>query len=483
MSLKRQAAVGTYWMGGSGAIGTVLQLGTLIILARRLEPQDFGLAAMVTVVVGLMQAYADMGISNAIIHRQDTTPDQLSSLYWLTIFASGGAYVLVVATTPLIVLLYDEPRLSDMVPVAALALLFSSPGMQFRILLQKALRFKDLAIIESIGIAVGAAVAIGSALANQGPYAIIFGILANAAVTSVLALAVGWTDWPVGLAFQRRHLDGYLSFGLYQMGERTANYVWEKLDQLLIGALIGPQALGYYNLATNLVYLPMQRINPILTRVAFPLFARVQENTDQLKRGFMIMRQLLATVNFPIYMGLASTAPIFVPLFFGEQWLEVAPLIQILAFVVAMRSTGNPIGSLLLAKGRADYGFYWNVLVILFQIPVVAAGAHFGGVIGVAIAILLAQCVYFGLGYLLLVRRLIGPCLSQYLVALAPAGLAAGIMAAVVLLVAAASPNQTSGLLITQILIGIVVYLGLYWSLFRTQALETIRLILGRDAP
>lgn len=483
MSLKRQAVSGAYWLSAGGGANIALQLGSLAVLARLLSPEEFGLVAMVMIVVGLTHAYADMGISNAIIHRQDITRDQLSSLYWLNIAASFVAYLFLVAASPLVVFLYNEPRLEDMVPLAGLTLLFSAPGAQFRILLQKDLRFKILAITETITAAVGTVIAIGFAIAGHGPYSIIYGSLGGSALMTLLSIAVGWPVWPVRLVFDRRHLEGYISFGLYQMGERTVNYVWQKLDQLLIGTLIGGQALGYYNMAINLVYLPLQRINPILTRVAFPLFAKVQDDNDQLKRGYMIMRRTLAAVNFPLYMGLAGAAPIFVPVMLGEQWLESIVPIQILAIVAALRATGNPIGSLLLAKGRADWGFYWTLVVVLVQIPVIILGAHYGGIIGVATAILVAQFVYFNVGYLVLVRRLIGPCFAEYLGTLGPAAFSASIMGTAVAIIGATVPAPAYALLTAQIIGGVAAYLALYWIFFRNHGLEILHLVLGREKP
>ena len=103
MSLKRQAAEGAYWTGTSSVVVTVLQFAQLAILARLLVPEDFGLMAMMMVVIGFAQAFADMGISNAIIHRQDTTDEHLSSLYWLNILAGIVLFFLLVAAVPAIV--------------------------------------------------------------------------------------------------------------------------------------------------------------------------------------------------------------------------------------------------------------------------------------------------------------------------------------------------------------------------------------------
>ena len=85
MSLKRQAVHAVKYTVLSAHLTTGLQLLQLFILARLLTPQDFGLMAMVMVFVGFIQGYGDMGISAAIIHRQDITKRQLASLYWLNI--------------------------------------------------------------------------------------------------------------------------------------------------------------------------------------------------------------------------------------------------------------------------------------------------------------------------------------------------------------------------------------------------------------
>lgn len=482
MSLKRQAALGSYWLGGSGAFNAILQFSQIAVLARFLPPSDFGLAAMVLVVTGLAQTYADMGVSGAIVHRQDTTPKQLSSLYWLNIVAGAAVYLMLMGVSPLIVWYFDQPRLAELIPVMALIFLIAPFGQQFRVLLQKHLRFREIAIVESVAAVGGAVTAVTAALAGHGVYALIFGHLANAACSTLLLMMIGWGEWRPRLWFQRRDLRGYVNFGLFQLGERSINYLAQRLDQILIGALLGPLALGYYNLAYNLVYLPISKINPVLTRVAFPFFAKIQDNNDQLQRGFMLLRRVLATVNFPFLLGLASVASAAIPLLMGDQWLPSVTLLQILAVAAMLRSIGNPIGTVLLAKGRADLGFFWNLFIFVIQIPVIYLGVHLGGSEGVAVAILAAQCCYFGLEYRLLIRPLLGSCFKPYILTMAPAGLTAGAMAVAVLAIGSLTREPTFLFLGVQVLSGVAIYAALNWLLYRRDMREMFRLALGRGA-
>ena len=137
MILKQQAVSGVKWSGVSVGVVTALQFVDLAVLARLLSPSDFGLMGMVMVVFGFAQAFADMGISNAIIHRQDVTKDQLSSLYWLNILSGVIVFCVVCASVPLIVGFFHEPRLNNLLYLTAIIFLITPFGQQFQILLQK----------------------------------------------------------------------------------------------------------------------------------------------------------------------------------------------------------------------------------------------------------------------------------------------------------------------------------------------------------
>ena len=482
MSLRQQASSGAKWTGIAAVVTGTLQILQLAVLARLLAPEDFGLMAMIMIILALAQSYADMGVSNAIIHRQGATRDQLSSLYWLNILAGAAVFIAVVLLKPAIMALYGEPRLNDLIPMAALVFLVTPPGQQFQVLLEKNLRFKELAVIESCVAIVGAVVSISAALAGTGVFALVYGMLFAAAFKTLVLVAIGWREWRPSIHFRKTDLRGYLGFGLFQMGEKTVNHLNERFDQLLIGTLLGAQELGYYNLAFGLVAMPITRINPVLTRVAFPVFARIQDDTEKLKSGYMTIRNILAFTNFPLLLGLAAVAPVLVPLAFGDKWLPSVILIQILALVTMMRSLGNPIGSLLLAKGRADLGFYLNCLLPFILFPAVYVGARLDDAVGVALALLFTTLVFFWVAYFYLVRRLLGPCLRPYVTAFGPAGLTAGLMGFAVAGLSWVLAFEGFLLLAVQVTVGVFLYVALNWLLYREQTTAILRLVFGRDA-
>jgi len=469
VSLRTTAAHGVKWTGTSSLVTTLLGFIQLAILAHVLSRADFGLMAMITAVLGLAQVYADMGVSNAIIYRRDTARDQLSSLYWLTVFSGVAVFTATVAVSPLVGLFYREPRLASLVRWAAILFLVMPWGQQFQILFQKELKFRRLATIEIISAVAGTCVAVTLAFAHTGVYALVFGQVANASAKSCLLVALGWRRWAPQLHFRRSDLKGYVGFGMFQMGERTLNYFAANLDYLLIGRFLGPTPLGVYSIAYQLVVVPLMRVNPILTRVAFPVFSRRQDDDSALQRGYLELAELIAFVAFPLLLGLAITAPVAVAVFFGERWQASVPLIQILALMGAVKALGNPSGSLLLAKGRADIGFYWNLFTAALTLvafwSVVARG-----VVYVAWANTLLNLVLFPLSFAIL-HRLVGLDWRRYgvsvrrpLVISVIMGL--GVYAADKILHSRLTSQQL--LLSVLVLAGVAIYIGLWVSFGRS---------------
>ncbi len=482
MSLRKRAASGVRSFGIATILSAAAQIAQLLVLARLLKPEDFGLMAMILVVFGFAQVFADMGVSNAIIHRQDPTREELSSLYWLNLGASVTLYALIVACKPLILFIYTEPRLDEIVPLVALVFVITAPGQQFQVLLEKNLRFRELAVAESFSAIAGAMVAISMALAGQGVYALVYGILSSSVLKSCVLVIVGLRSWRPQMHFRLMDLKGYLRFGMFQMGEKSVNYFGQRFDQLLIGIILGAQELGYYNLASTLVFLPYSKINPVFTRVAFPIFSRARDDLESLKSGFMTMRNLLASINFPLLFGMIAVAPEFVPVVLGEEWLPSIIPMQILALVGVMRSLGSPTGPLLLAVGRPDLGFYFNCFAPALLIPAAILGAWANGAVGVSIGILLATLMLFWMGYLFMIRRIVGPCLGSYVAAFGPAGLTSVIMALLVVAFGELVALDPLPRLIAQVAFGGFVYGALNWLFCRRRTLEIVRLALGRDA-
>jgi O-antigen/teichoic acid export membrane protein len=480
MSLRRQALAGVKWTTLSAVGTTGTQLLQLLVLARLLRPDDFGLMGMVVLVIGFAQAYTDAGIGAALVHRQTVTRDQLSSLYWLGLALGAAVCAILSLVAPVLALFFREPRLVPLLRVVSLIFLVLPLGKQFELLLQRDLRFDLLAGQELAATAAGAVAAATAALNGAGVWAMIAGTMVVAIVKTIWLCWIGMREHRPGLHFRRRDLDGFVSFGVYQMGERTVNFVAERMDQLLIARLLGTQALGYYSFAFNLTAQPVSRINPIVTKVAFPIFARVQDDPGRLRRGYLTVVRLVASVNAPLLFGLLAVGPSLVPMAFGDKWHDSILLVQILSLVALGRSVGNPTGSLLLARGRADLGFHWNAGLLLVTLPCLWTGAVLGGAPGAALALLLVQAVLGVVAYFVLIRPIIGPCGREYgLSVFGPTALAACMAGGIIAIGTTLSSGISSLVLGAQIFAGAMAYLALLWMFLRSTFRDLSAAMLG----
>lgn len=480
-ALRVQAARGVRWTAVSTMATAVAQLVQLVVLGRLLSPRDFGLMGVLLVVVGFALAYTDLGVSAAIVQRQDASRAQLSSLYWLNVGMGVAVFAVVWLTAPWTAAFFRESALIEPLRVVATLFLIVPFGKQFEMLLQKELAFDALARAEVMGAASGTATAVAAAMSGAGVWALVAGVLAGATVKSLALATVGWRRLRPALHFRRADLRGYLAFGAYQVGEQTLNYLSERLDQLLVGRLLGVSSLGLYNFAFGLTSQPVSRINPIVTRVAFPTFCRVQEDRERLRRGFLQMVQMLMTVNAPLLAGLAAVAPVLIPFVFGARWAPAVLLVQLLSILALSRSAGNPVGSVLLALGRADTGFKLNMVLLGFSLPATYAGARLAGAPGIAAALLVVQGVLHVGIYWFVLRPLLGACGREYTrVLLQPSALAAA-MAACVAMVPRLAPAASPVLLLAvQIATGAAVYLAAVAAVDRDVLRQLVRMAGAR---
>lgn len=413
MSLKVQAISGVKWTTASTIVTTLLQLIQLAVLARFLDPAAFGLMALVMVVIGFSQAFLDMGISNAIIHKQQITHEQLSTLYWVNVLAGMGLFVIVSAMAPVVSHFYAEQELTTLIIIVALTFLIQPFGQQFMVLWQKEMRFAEIARIDIINKSVSLVVSVILAYLGYGVYALVYGTLAGVMSQTIQFLILGLKEYKPSFIFNIGEIKEFLGFGAYQMGEKTINYFNFQIDVLLIGKLLGTEALGIYSVAKQLIMRPAQIVNPIITKVTFPMMAKIQNDTEKLKNVYLKTINYLSSINFPIYATMIVFAPELVMLMFGEKWMASVPIVQILSIYGAIRSTGNPIGSLLLAKGKANWGFWWN-LGLFFYVPLGIYFSSYWGLGGIAWVLVLLQLSLVIPNWYFLVKKLCDAKFVEY---------------------------------------------------------------------
>ncbi len=417
--LRRRAVSGTKWSAVGQGISIVLTFGRLAILSRILRPSDFGLMAMTVVVVTLGQFLSDAGFSAVIVQRKEITREQVSTLYWLNVLAGLIVLALFVGCVPLIMMYFGEPELLPVLLWSAPVFLVYAFGQQPRFLLRREMRFSSLALVD-VGVAIVSTVAgVLLALDGAGVLSLVWSNLLGVVVATLALNVLVWPRWRPLLRFRWSDISEFVSFGLFQLGERLVAYWGWQWDKIIIGRILGSKVLGIYSLGYRLALFPLQTINPVFNQVTFPVFSRIQDDDRALRRGYLFVIRTLSLVMMPIYAGMIATGDLIVVVLLGEQWAASGPVLRILAGLGFLYTSGNPFGNLLLAKGRADLGFYLNLLVLVVYGVAAWIGSGFGAT-GVAWALLIVQfTLLFPVGcYLRYV--VVGMTVGEFLGAVAP---------------------------------------------------------------
>jgi len=482
MNLKRLAVSGVKWTGSATFISFVLQFCTIAILTRLLKPDEFGVMGMITVVTGFAVAFADMGISNAIIYKQDSTQNELSSLYWLNMGMGIILFIILFAAEPLVSAYFREPRLKEPYLLCTFIFPILAAGQQFQALMQKNLDFGKLSKIQVVSSFMGSVTSISLAFLGYGVTSLVFGQVIQRGVNSILLIWNFRKSRFPSFHFNLYEIREYLSFGMYQMGDRALNYLSSNVDYLIIGRFLGAELLGYYTLAYRIISIAVYRVNPIITRVAFPVFSKLQKDNEILGKGYKRVVQLLSLAVFPFLVGAMVIGKPFVIAVFGEKWIPSVLLIQIMALAGCLKTIINPSGSVILAKGRADIGFKWNLAATIVRVAVIWWTCSMD-LYAVAWAILIMQIIATTIMQAI-VNKLIEMKYMEIIKALEPASIAVSIMSAGMLALKLAITGTVSinisyflQLIILSI-VGAVFYLGVIYFRYGDIATYYLNLLL-----
>jgi O-antigen/teichoic acid export membrane protein/glycosyltransferase involved in cell wall biosynthesis len=380
--LKEKTIRGGLAKVGAQAATFSLRFGSLMVLARLLDPRDFGLVGMVTAFTGILNLFRDFGLSAAAVQRLKVTEEQVSTLFWINLLVGAGLTLLVVAMAPFIAAFYREPRLLWVTVILASGFIVNAAGVQHSSLLQRQMRFTTMAGIDVLSLAVSITIGIAMALRGYGYWSLV----ATALVPTLVTTTCFWivAAWIPGKPQRGTGLRSMLRFG----GTLTLNgivvYIAHNLDKVLLGRWWGAQAVGIYGRAFTLINIPTDNLNTAAGEVAFPALSRVQDDPVRLKRYFLKGYALVLALTVPITIACALFANDLIPVVLGPKWHEAIPIFRLLSPTILILAFINPLIWLVLSLGMVGR----SLRVGSVYAPIVIAGCVAGlpyGPKGVAI--------------------------------------------------------------------------------------------------
>jgi O-antigen/teichoic acid export membrane protein len=373
--------------GGSVAVAAqgakvLLQTGTLILLARLLSPEDFGLTGMAATLTGFLSLFRDAGLSAATVQRLEVTHEQISTLFWINLAVGAGLAACAMLLAPVLVRFYGEPRLFWITIVTGTAFLFNGLTAQHGALISREMRFATQARIDLTALAAGSAVGVVMAFLGWRYWSLVgMGLVSSIVAATGVLLAVSWAPGPPRRGVGVRSM---LRFGGLATCNSLLVYAAWNAQSILLGRFWGAHALGLYGRAFQLATLPVEQLTSTLSVVAISGLSAIQDDADRLSRSFLRGYSLLVSATIPIAIACPLFADEIIGVLLGPKWMEVAPIFRLLAPTSLVFALANPLSWLVMATGRIGRA----VSITAAATPVVIIGVLLGlshGPTGVAL--------------------------------------------------------------------------------------------------
>ena len=367
----------------SQAAQFLLSLGSVMILARLLSPEDYGLVAMVTSATAFLRVFKDAGLATATVQTETITHAQVSNLFWINALLSGAVGLVAAAMAPPLAWIYREPRIVAVALALAVPFLVNGLAIQHRALLSRQMRFRALALVDVGSSAGGVGLAIPMAFGGFGWWALV----GQSLMTATIEVALLWSvsRWRPQRPARGSGLRPLLGLGANLTGAGLVYFLTQSVDSFLIGRYCGAGAVGLYSRAMGLLLRPLQQILQPVSAVFVPVLSRLQDDEARYRRAFQQVYDAMALAGL-VLAGwfLALSHPLTLVLL-GRKWEGAAAIFAGLAIAALYQPVANAALWLLVTQGRGREVLLVNLSNGALAVAAFVSGLPWGPA-GVAIA-------------------------------------------------------------------------------------------------
>jgi len=402
-NLTSKTLHGLKWSYTGTIINSILQIGFTAIMARLLEPTDFGLIAMAGVILRFGTYFAQMGVGSALIQKKEISDEDVRASF-TSAFLLGMLFTVVVCLcAPLATYIFDNEKIVPIIRVMAFSFFLTGLSTTAISLLRRNLAFRALAVTEIFSYVVGYGL-IGILLAYNGfgVWSLVVGALSQSTFLAILSYL--FSQHRLSFIYKWKFYKPLYSFGSRVSVISFFEFIGSNLDTLAIGHFIGAAPLGIYNRAFMLVNLPAQYLTSSFSRVLFPSFSKVQKEIDRLKKAYLSTIMVFSAILLPTCFGMAAASREIVLVILGEKWIAAIPVLQILAIATPFNLLSHFGG--ILCESTATINIKLLMQVIYVFILVVLFYLLRGyGILGFATALVIGELCRF-VAYVFITRQI-----------------------------------------------------------------------------
>ena len=351
-SLKQKTTKGIFWSTIERFSNQGMSFLFSVILARMLDPSDFGIIAMITIFFAVAQSFVDSGFSNALVRKTDRREEDLSTCFYFNIGVGIMAYIVLFLIAPLVASFYNQPILSPIIRITGLGVVLNSLCVVQQALFTIKIDFKSQAKVTLSATIISGIVGVVLAYQGYGVWALVWqGVVMTSARMALLWLM---SKWRPTTGFSKSSFNYLFGYGSKLLASGLLDTIYNNIYPIVIGKFYTPAQLGNYSRALSFAQLPSSNITSILQRVTFPVLSTIQDDIPRLQANYRRLLKLSAFIIFPLMMGLAAVAFPMIRLILTPKWEGCSLYLQIICFALMWYPIHAINLNLLQVKGRSD---------------------------------------------------------------------------------------------------------------------------------
>lgn len=353
-----------------------VQLGVMAVLARMLAPPDFGVMAIVAVLMTFFSFIAELGLGPAVIQFQGLEKKNIAGIFWITLIIGIVIGAVFAACGPLIASFYNNQKYIHIAWGLGVTIAVSCWTIVPLALLRRCQQFRAIIVIEFFSAVASGLAAVVSAYDGMGVFALVTKSWSYAVVMFLLCLIRARP--PVLSKPSVKGMGHVFRYSTFQFLFTVVNYFTRNLDKLIIGKVMGPIALGLYDLSYRLMLMPVSNLTFVITPALQPIYSAHQKDPDLIFRSYQkLVKFLIISGGFVGALCLSCSSEIIV-IVYGKKWVSAIPIFYILSFSIAVQVVASSTGAIFQAIGRTDLLFRSGVQSAVIVIIAVLIGVKFG---------------------------------------------------------------------------------------------------------
>ena len=376
MNLREKVFQNIGWRFAERIGAQLISFVVSVLLARLLEPSDYGKVAMITVFVSILQVFVDGGFGNALVQKKDADDLDFSSVFVFNIIFCFVLYLVLFFFSPLIASFYNDPDLTNMFRVASFVVIISGLKNVQQAYISKTLQFKRFFYATLIGTLGSGIVGIIMAYSGFGPWALVTQHVINALIDTICVWVM--VSWHPSMNFSFGRLKSLFSYGWKLLFSNLIDNFYGNMRQLVIGKVYSSSDLAFYNRGRYIPNLIVTNVNTSIDSVLFPVLSIKQDDIEHVRE---ITKKAIKTSNYimaPLLMGITFMAEPIVRLLLTEKWIPCVPFVRVFCFLYMFQPIHTVNTNVIKALGRSDIRLLQEIITKIVGIILLILSLPYG---------------------------------------------------------------------------------------------------------